>query len=156
MLSKMLFSVSSLTITDHYCTCSHLFYIPKLLILWHLKCYVYVAVTSQFCDFMSLCCLVGLSGRVVLILLDYVICVPLCSRLISILEKQKEWAEICTILSEFTRFTFNHLSVQLVFLWHMWVSFWVKWRNFCKLQLTVSNWPNACEKMLSSNRSMVL
>lgn len=102
----MLFSVSSLTITDHYCTCSHLFYIPKLLILWHLKCYVYVAVTSQFCDFMSLCCLVGLSGRVVLILLDYVICVPLCSRLISILEKQKEWAEICTILSEFTRFTF--------------------------------------------------
>uniref|UniRef100_A0A8C2DXU9 Ankyrin repeat and SOCS box containing 15 n=1 Tax=Cyprinus carpio TaxID=7962 RepID=A0A8C2DXU9_CYPCA len=52
-----------------------------------------------FCDFMSLCCLVGLSGRVVLILLDYVICVPLCSRLISILEKQKEWAEICTILS---------------------------------------------------------
>ncbi|KTG47683.1 hypothetical protein cypCar_00001850 [Cyprinus carpio] len=53
-----------------------------------------------FCDFMSLCCLVGLSGRVVLILLDYVICVPLCSRLISILEKQKEWAEICTILSD--------------------------------------------------------
>lgn len=54
MLSKMLFSVSSLTITDHYCTCSHLFYIPKLLILWHLKCYVYVAlhhssVTSWVC-----------------------------------------------------------------------------------------------------------
>uniref|UniRef100_A0A672RCV5 SOCS box domain-containing protein n=1 Tax=Sinocyclocheilus grahami TaxID=75366 RepID=A0A672RCV5_SINGR len=54
---------------------------------------------TWFCDFMSLCCLVDLSGRVVLILLDYVICVPLCSRLISILEKQKEWAEICTILN---------------------------------------------------------
>ncbi|KAF4095220.1 ankyrin repeat and SOCS box protein 15-like [Onychostoma macrolepis] len=52
-----------------------------------------------FCDFMSLCCLVDLSGRVVLILLDYVSCVPLCSRLRSILEKQKEWEEIYTILN---------------------------------------------------------
>ncbi|XP_050955330.1 ankyrin repeat and SOCS box protein 15-like [Labeo rohita] len=52
-----------------------------------------------FCDFMSLCCLVGLSGRVVLILLDYVSHVPLCSRLRSILEKQKEWEDIYTILN---------------------------------------------------------
>ncbi|XP_051740553.1 ankyrin repeat and SOCS box protein 15-like [Ctenopharyngodon idella] len=52
-----------------------------------------------FCDFISLCCLVHLSGRVVLILLDYVNHVPLCSHLRCILEKQKEWAEICTILN---------------------------------------------------------
>ncbi|KAL1247638.1 hypothetical protein QQF64_023014, partial [Cirrhinus molitorella] len=51
-----------------------------------------------FCDFMSLCCLVDLSGRVLLILLDYVSHVTLCSRLRSILEKQKEWEEIYTIL----------------------------------------------------------
>ncbi|KAK7117753.1 hypothetical protein R3I94_023092 [Phoxinus phoxinus] len=60
---------------------------------------VYVAFTSQFCDFISLCCLVDLSGRVVLILLDYVNHVPICSHLRCILEKQKEWAEICTILN---------------------------------------------------------
>ncbi len=65
---------------------------------------------------MSLCCLVDLSGRVVLILLDYVSRVPLCSRLRSILEKQKEWEEIYTILSEFTGFTFKYLSVQPVFM----------------------------------------
>lgn len=52
----------------------------------------------------------------VLILLDYVNHVPLCSHLRSILEKQKEWEEICTILSEFTGFAFNHLFVRLVFL----------------------------------------
>ncbi|KAK7117755.1 hypothetical protein R3I94_023092 [Phoxinus phoxinus] len=53
----------------------------------------------SFCDFISLCCLVDLSGRVVLILLDYVNHVPICSHLRCILEKQKEWAEICTILN---------------------------------------------------------
>lgn len=46
---------------------------------------VYVAFTSQFCDFISLCCLVDLSGRVVLILLDYVNHVPICSHLRCIL-----------------------------------------------------------------------
>ncbi|XP_077067128.1 ankyrin repeat and SOCS box protein 15-like isoform X1 [Siphateles boraxobius] len=60
---------------------------------------VYVAFTSQFCDFLSLCCLVDLSGQVVLILLDYVNHVHICSHLRCILEKQKEWAEICTILN---------------------------------------------------------
>ncbi|XP_067292689.1 ankyrin repeat and SOCS box protein 15-like [Pseudorasbora parva] len=54
---------------------------------------------TSFCDFLSLCCLVDLSGRVVLILLDYVNDVPICSHLRCILEKQKEWAEICTILN---------------------------------------------------------
>ncbi|XP_043083645.1 ankyrin repeat and SOCS box protein 15-like isoform X2 [Puntigrus tetrazona] len=52
-----------------------------------------------FCDFMSLYCLVDLSGRAVLILLNYVSRVPLCSRLRPILEKQEEWEEICTILN---------------------------------------------------------
>uniref|UniRef100_A0A673HRJ8 SOCS box domain-containing protein n=1 Tax=Sinocyclocheilus rhinocerous TaxID=307959 RepID=A0A673HRJ8_9TELE len=48
---------------------------------------------------MSLCCLFDLLGRAVLILLDYVSRVPLCSRLRSNLEKQKEWEEIYTILN---------------------------------------------------------
>uniref|UniRef100_A0A671SYK7 Ankyrin repeat and SOCS box containing 15 n=1 Tax=Sinocyclocheilus anshuiensis TaxID=1608454 RepID=A0A671SYK7_9TELE len=52
-----------------------------------------------FCDFMSLCCLVYLLGRVALILLDYVSRVPLCSCLRSNLEKQKEWEDIYTILN---------------------------------------------------------
>ncbi|CAM4571738.1 unnamed protein product [Leuciscus chuanchicus] len=70
-----------------------------------------LAKQADFCDFISLCCLVDLSGRVVLILLDYVNHVPIFSHLRCILEKQKEWAEICTILSEFTGFAFNHLLV---------------------------------------------
>lgn len=42
-----------------------------------------------------------LSGSVVRILLDYVSHVQICSKLRRILEKQKEWPEICEILSEF-------------------------------------------------------
>ncbi|AWP07922.1 putative ankyrin repeat and SOCS box protein 15 [Scophthalmus maximus] len=53
---------------------------------------------EQFCGFMSLCCLMHLSGSVVRILLDYVSHVHICSKLRLILEKQKEWAEICEIL----------------------------------------------------------
>nr|XP_020449148.1 ankyrin repeat and SOCS box protein 15-like [Monopterus albus] len=52
-----------------------------------------------FCEFMSLCCLMHLSGNVVRILLDYVNHVNICSKLRLILEKQKEWPEICEILS---------------------------------------------------------
>lgn len=55
----------------------------------------------QFCEFMSLCCIMHLSGSVVRILLDYVGHVHICSKLRLILEKQKEWPEICEILSEF-------------------------------------------------------
>ncbi|XP_030621205.1 ankyrin repeat and SOCS box protein 15-like [Chanos chanos] len=51
-----------------------------------------------FCDFMSLSCLVPLSGKVVRILLDYVSHVPFCSRLKRILEKQEDWPEICRIM----------------------------------------------------------
>ncbi|XP_055365597.1 ankyrin repeat and SOCS box protein 15-like isoform X2 [Betta splendens] len=52
-----------------------------------------------FCEFMSLCCLMHLSGSVVRILLDYVSHIQICSKLRLILEKQKEWPEICGILS---------------------------------------------------------
>ncbi|KAG7456050.1 hypothetical protein MATL_G00247620 [Megalops atlanticus] len=51
-----------------------------------------------FCDFISLSYLVHLSGSVVRILLDYVSHVPICSKLKLILEKQREWPEICDIL----------------------------------------------------------
>ncbi|XP_062316664.1 ankyrin repeat and SOCS box protein 15-like isoform X1 [Osmerus eperlanus] len=50
-----------------------------------------------FCEFMSLCCLMHLAGRVVRILLDYVSHVPICLKLRLILEKQQEWPEICDI-----------------------------------------------------------
>ncbi|XP_060933258.1 ankyrin repeat and SOCS box protein 15 [Limanda limanda] len=52
-----------------------------------------------FCEFMSLCCLMHLSGNVVRILLDYVSHIHICSKLTLILEKQREWPEICEILS---------------------------------------------------------
>ena len=54
----------------------------------------------QFCEFMSLCCLMHLAGRVVRILLDYVSHVPICLKLRLILEKQQEWPEICDIHGE--------------------------------------------------------
>ena len=54
----------------------------------------------QFCEFMSLCCLTHLAGRVVRILLDYVCHVPICLKLRLILEKQQEWPEICDIHGE--------------------------------------------------------
>ncbi|XP_071391513.1 ankyrin repeat and SOCS box protein 15-like [Centroberyx affinis] len=51
-----------------------------------------------FCEFMSLCCLMHLSGGVVRILLDYVSHIHICSKLKVILEKQQEWPDICDIL----------------------------------------------------------
>ncbi|XP_041853379.1 ankyrin repeat and SOCS box protein 15-like [Melanotaenia boesemani] len=51
-----------------------------------------------FCEFMTLCCLKHLSGSVVRILLDYVSHVHMCSKLRFILEKQREWPQICEIL----------------------------------------------------------
>ncbi|XP_034033229.1 ankyrin repeat and SOCS box protein 15-like [Thalassophryne amazonica] len=52
-----------------------------------------------FCEFMSLCCLVHLSGSVVRILLDYVNHVNICSKLRRVLEKQPEWPQISDILN---------------------------------------------------------
>ncbi|KAJ8381678.1 hypothetical protein SKAU_G00024560 [Synaphobranchus kaupii] len=51
-----------------------------------------------FCDFISLSYLKHLSGSAVRILLDYVSHVPICPKLRIILEKQREWSEICDIL----------------------------------------------------------
>ncbi|XP_059191009.1 ankyrin repeat and SOCS box protein 15-like [Centropristis striata] len=52
-----------------------------------------------FCEFMSLCCVMHLSGSVVRILLDYVNHVHICSKLRLLLEKQREWPEISDILN---------------------------------------------------------
>ncbi|XP_068170117.1 ankyrin repeat and SOCS box protein 15-like isoform X2 [Antennarius striatus] len=52
-----------------------------------------------FCDFMSLSCIMHLSGNVIRILLDYASRVHICSKLRLILEKQAEWPEIRDILS---------------------------------------------------------
>lgn len=54
----------------------------------------------QFCEFMSLCCVLHLSGKVVRILLDYTGHVHICSRLQTILEQQAEWPEIRQVLGE--------------------------------------------------------
>uniref|UniRef100_A0A8C6SSN3 Ankyrin repeat and SOCS box containing 15 n=1 Tax=Neogobius melanostomus TaxID=47308 RepID=A0A8C6SSN3_9GOBI len=48
----------------------------------------------------NLCCVVYLSGRVVLTLLDYIKHVQICYKLRIILEKQKEWPDICHTLRE--------------------------------------------------------
>ncbi|KAM9807671.1 ankyrin repeat and SOCS box protein 15-like [Neosynchiropus ocellatus] len=53
----------------------------------------------SFCEFMSLCCLVHLSGFVVRILLDYVGHVQICSKLRVLLEKQREWSDILGVLA---------------------------------------------------------
>lgn len=60
-------------------------------------------LSLQFCEFMSLCCLMHLSGSVVRILLDYVSHFHICSKLRLTLENQAEWPEICDILSELIR-----------------------------------------------------
>ncbi|KAF3706116.1 Ankyrin repeat and SOCS box protein 15 [Channa argus] len=67
-----------------------------------------------FCEFMSLCCLMDLSGRVVRVLLDYVSQVHICSKLRLILEKQKEWPDICEILCEFIHIIVSDIRI----FWH--------------------------------------
>ncbi|XP_034084820.1 LOW QUALITY PROTEIN: ankyrin repeat and SOCS box protein 15-like [Gymnodraco acuticeps] len=52
-----------------------------------------------FCEFMSLCCVMHLSGTVVRTLLDYVNHVQICSKLRLLLKKQREWPDICDILN---------------------------------------------------------
>ncbi|XP_072291872.1 ankyrin repeat and SOCS box protein 15-like [Eucyclogobius newberryi] len=54
---------------------------------------------ATFCDFVSLSWLVKLAGRVVSILVEYVGQVSLCSKLMKILENQKEWPQILEIMS---------------------------------------------------------
>ncbi|XP_037306301.2 ankyrin repeat and SOCS box protein 15-like [Pungitius pungitius] len=52
-----------------------------------------------FCEFVSLCCVVHLSGAVVRTLLDYVGHVRICSKLRLLLEGQREWPEIREVLN---------------------------------------------------------
>ncbi|CAB1323483.1 unnamed protein product [Coregonus sp. 'balchen'] len=54
----------------------------------------------SFCHFISVSWLVHLAGRAVWILLDYVSHMPLCPKLRQILEKHKEWPQICCILAK--------------------------------------------------------
>ncbi|XP_059402613.1 ankyrin repeat and SOCS box protein 15-like [Carassius carassius] len=51
-----------------------------------------------FCDFISVSWLVQFSGRAVLVLLDYVNHVPICSKLKMVLKRHKEWTEISEML----------------------------------------------------------
>ncbi|KAI4873595.1 hypothetical protein NFI96_030682 [Prochilodus magdalenae] len=51
-----------------------------------------------FCDFISVSWLVQYAGRVVRVLLDYVSYVPICSKMKMVLEKHREWPDICEIL----------------------------------------------------------
>ncbi|XP_066522979.1 ankyrin repeat and SOCS box protein 15b [Hoplias malabaricus] len=51
-----------------------------------------------FCDFISVSWLKHTVGRVVRILLDYVKHIHICTKLQNVLERQKEWPEICDIL----------------------------------------------------------
>ncbi|KAM8891063.1 dynein axonemal heavy chain 12 isoform 3-T4 [Spinachia spinachia] len=52
-----------------------------------------------FCEFVSLCCVVHLSGAVVRTLLDYVGHVHICSKLRLLLEGRREWPEIRDVLN---------------------------------------------------------
>ncbi|XP_046715201.1 ankyrin repeat and SOCS box protein 15 isoform X3 [Silurus meridionalis] len=51
-----------------------------------------------FCDFISVSWLVQYAGKAVQVLLDYVGHVPICSKLKMVLQKHKEWPEMCHIL----------------------------------------------------------
>uniref|UniRef100_A0A674EU41 Ankyrin repeat and SOCS box containing 15b n=1 Tax=Salmo trutta TaxID=8032 RepID=A0A674EU41_SALTR len=52
----------------------------------------------QFCEIISLSSVVNLAGSVVQMLLDYVRHPRVCPNLLRVLEKQKEWPDICYIL----------------------------------------------------------
>uniref|UniRef100_A0A4W5PF00 Ankyrin repeat and SOCS box containing 15b n=1 Tax=Hucho hucho TaxID=62062 RepID=A0A4W5PF00_9TELE len=52
----------------------------------------------QFCEIISLSSMVNLAGSVVQMLLDYVRHPRICPNLLRVLEKQKEWPDICNIL----------------------------------------------------------
>ncbi|XP_066524233.1 ankyrin repeat and SOCS box protein 15 isoform X2 [Hoplias malabaricus] len=52
------------------------------------------------CDFISVPWMMQYAGRAIRILLDYVCHVPICSKLKRVLEKHKEWPEICDILGK--------------------------------------------------------
>ncbi|XP_072915209.1 ankyrin repeat and SOCS box protein 15-like isoform X1 [Hemitrygon akajei] len=53
---------------------------------------------TSFCEFITVPWMSHLVGRVVRVLIDYVDYVSFCGKLIPVLEKQKEWPEICNIM----------------------------------------------------------
>uniref|UniRef100_A0A674AWC3 Ankyrin repeat and SOCS box containing 15b n=1 Tax=Salmo trutta TaxID=8032 RepID=A0A674AWC3_SALTR len=53
---------------------------------------------SDFCEIISLSSVVNLAGSVVQMLLDYIRHPRICPNLLRVLEKQKEWPDICDIL----------------------------------------------------------
>ncbi|XP_064417596.1 ankyrin repeat and SOCS box protein 15 isoform X2 [Latimeria chalumnae] len=53
---------------------------------------------TPFCDFITVSWMTHLVGRVIRVLLDYVDFVPVCSKLMPVLEKQMEWQEIYKII----------------------------------------------------------
>lgn len=75
--------------------------------------FAFCLFSSQFCEVITLSWLQHLSGKVVRVMLDYVDQVQICSKLKSVLEKQKLWSEIHFILSEYLsyrKFLPKHLS----------------------------------------------
>uniref|UniRef100_A0A8C7MAT9 Ankyrin repeat and SOCS box containing 15b n=1 Tax=Oncorhynchus kisutch TaxID=8019 RepID=A0A8C7MAT9_ONCKI len=56
------------------------------------------ACPSDFCEIISLSSVVNLAGSVVRMLLDYIRHPRICPNLLRVLEKQKEWPDICDIL----------------------------------------------------------
>lgn len=78
-------------------------------VILKVACRCCCASFPQFCDFVSLGCVVHLAGKVVRILLDYVGHVSLCPDLRLVLEKQPEWPHIQAVLSE--RPLFHYLTL---------------------------------------------
>lgn len=55
---------------------------------------------SQFCEFITVPWMKHLVGSIIRILIDYMDYIPLCAKLKSVLEVQREWQEICQILGK--------------------------------------------------------
>lgn len=53
------------------------------------------------------------AGRAVRVLLDYVGHIQICSKLKMVLEKHKEWPEICDILGEYPNYDSNYIYLRV-------------------------------------------
>ncbi|XP_056655627.1 ankyrin repeat and SOCS box protein 15 isoform X5 [Monodelphis domestica] len=65
---------------------------------------------NPFCEFITVPWMKHLVGRVIRILIDYMDYVPLCDKLKSMLEVQREWPEIRQILESLTQLLQNNLK----------------------------------------------
>lgn len=71
---------------------------------------------SQFCEFITVPWLKHLVGSIVRVLIDYMDYVPLCTKLKSALEVQREWPEIRQIIGKnesFLDFKFSLFTVHM-------------------------------------------